>query len=100
MDSIIMARQKPIDTLLSEHDNQPGDQSSVSSAPGYEVDESEEGASENDIAISIKGSKSTSSSQYGSHANESAFLQTTRTGYDLMIQLMSDMGVTMDVGLK
>ena len=56
MDSIIMARQKPIDTLLSEHDNQPGDQSSVSSAPSYEVDESEEGASENDIAISIKGS--------------------------------------------
>ena len=70
-----MARQKPIDTLLSEHDHQPDDQSSVSSAPGYGVDESEEGASENDIAISIKGSKSTSSSQYGSYANESAFLQ-------------------------
>ena len=70
-----MARQKPIATTLSDHGNQPGDQSSVSSAPDYEVDESEEGASENDIAISIKGSKSTSSSQYGSHANESAFLQ-------------------------
>ena len=67
---------------------------------GMGVDESGEAASENDIAISIKGSKSTSSSQYGSHANESAFLQTTRTGYYLMIKLMSDMGVTMDVSLK
>ena len=42
---------------------------------GMGVDESGEAASENDIAISIKGSKSTSSSYYGSHANESAFLQ-------------------------
>ena len=49
-----MARQKHIDTILSDHGNQPGDQSSVSGAPGYGVDESEEGASENDIAISIK----------------------------------------------
>ena len=56
MNSTIMARQKPIDTTLSDHGNQPGDQGSVFSAPGYEVDESEEGASENDIANNIKGS--------------------------------------------
>ena len=52
------------------------------------------------LLLASKGSKSTSSSQHGRHANEFAFLQTTRTGYDLMIQLMSDMGVTMDVDLK
>ena len=59
-----------------------------------------EEASEEDIAISIKSSKSTSSSQFGSHENESAFLQITRTKYDLMGQLMTDMGVSMDVNLK
>ena len=56
MDSTIMARQKPIDTKLSDHCNQPGDQGSVSSAPVYGVDESEEGDSENDVANNIKGS--------------------------------------------
>ena len=50
--------------------------------------------------MSIKISKLTSSSQYGNHANESAFLQTTRTGYDLMGQLMADMGVSMAISRK
>ena len=100
VDIATMAGQKPTATLLSRHKNQLDDQGSVSSAPGHEVEESKEEATEDDIAISIKSSKSTSSSQFGSHANESAFLQTTRTGYDLMGQLMTDMGLTMDVSLK
>ena len=94
-----MAGQRPTDTLLSKHDNQLDIQGSVSSAPGHGVEGSKE-APEEDIAISIKSTNSTTSSHYGSHANESAFLQATRTIYDLMAQLMIDMGVTMDVGLK
>ena len=100
VDTDTMAGQRPTATLAFMHDQQPDEQGSVSSAPGRGVEEFKEEAPEDDIAISIKSSKSTSSSQIGSHANESAYLQTTRTGYDLMGQLMTDMGVTMDVSLK
>ena len=72
----------------------------MSSAPGYGVEKSKEEAPDEEISIIIKSSKSTSSSHYGSHAHVSAFLQTTRAGYDLMGQLMVDMGVSMDVSLK
>ena len=94
VDTTAIPDQKPTAILSSRHDNQPDNQGSVSSASGYGVEESKEEAPDEEIAICIKRSKSTSSSQYGSHANESAFLQTTRAGYDLMGQLMTDMVVT------
>ena len=100
MDTNPLSDQNPNATLLSRRDIQPDDQGNMSSAPGYGIEESKEEDPKEEIAIYIKSSKSTSSSQYGRYGNESAFLQTTRTGYDLMIQLMSDMGVTMDVSLK
>ena len=64
-----MANQKPTDILFPKHDSKTGDQGSVSSAPGHGVEESKEEAPEVDLAVSIKSSKSTTSSRYGSHAN-------------------------------
>ena len=100
VDTETMAAQIPTATMLARQEVQPDDQGSVSSAPGHGVEESKEEAPEDDIAISIPSSRSTSSSQYLSQANESTFLQTTRAGYELMGQLMSDRGVVMEISLK
>ena len=83
-DTDTMAAQIPTAAMAARQEIQPYDQSSVSSAPGHGVEEFKEEAPEEDIAISIKSSRSTGSSQYLSQANESAFLQTTRAGYYLM----------------
>ena len=85
VDTATMAAQIPTDTMPSRQDVQPDDQGSVSSAPVHGEEESKEEAPEDDIAISIQSSRSTGSSQYLSQANESAFLQTTRARYDLMV---------------
>ena len=69
VDTTTISDQNPTATL-----SQPDDRGSVSSAPGHGVEESKEESLEDDIAISIKSSKFTSSSQYSSHANEFAFL--------------------------
>ena len=100
MDTETMAVQIPTVAMDVRQEIHPDDQGSVSSAPGCGVEESKEEAPEEDIVISIQSSKSAGSSQYPSQANESAFLQNTRAGYDLMGQLMSDMGVVMDTSLK
>ena len=100
VDTETMAAQIPTAAMAVRQEVQPDDQGSVSIAPGHGVEESKEEAPEDDIAISIQSSKSTSSSQHPSQANESAFLQNTRAGYDLMGQLMSDMGVVMDTSLE
>ena len=74
VDTATMANQKPTTTLLSRQDNQSDDQGNVSSAPGHGVEKSKEEAPDEDIAISIKSSRSTSSSQYLSQVSKSAFL--------------------------
>ena len=79
VDTETMAAQIPTAAMPARQDIQPDDQGSVSSAPGHGVEESKEEAPEDDIAISIQSLRST------------VFLQTTRAGYDLMGQLMSDM---------
>ena len=56
-----MASQKPIATLFSKQENQSDNQGSVSSAPGHDVEESKEESPDEDIVISIKSLRSTTS---------------------------------------